>query len=46
MDAEFVHQMDALYIIMFQLIVSTVVMKWKTAEIHDDGFLFVPSVWR
>lgn len=39
MDAEFVTNMDALCIILFQLIVSAIVMKWKPLKSMMTGFL-------
>ena len=39
MDAEFVTSMDALYIILLQIVVSTVVMRWKPLSTMISGFL-------
>jgi len=39
MDAEFVTNMDALYIILLQIAVSTVVMRWKPLSSMVAGFL-------
>jgi MFS family permease len=39
MDAEFVTNMDALYIILLQIVVSTVVMRWKPLNSMMTGFL-------
>jgi dipeptide/tripeptide permease len=39
MDAEFVTNMDALYIILLQIVVSTVVMRWKPLHSMMAGFL-------
>ena len=39
MDAEFVTNMDALYIIAFQVLVSTIVMRWKPLNTMIAGFL-------
>ena len=39
MDAEFVTNMDALYIIMLQIVVSTIVMRWKPLHSMTVGFL-------
>ena len=39
MDAEFVTNMDALYIILLQIVVSTVVMRWKPLRSMMTGFL-------
>ena len=38
-DAEFITSIDALYIIIFQIIVSTIVMKWKPLQSMTIGFL-------
>ena len=43
MDAEFVTNMDALFIIAFQILVSTVVMRWKPLNAMITGF-FVCSI--
>jgi len=39
MDAEFVTNFDALYIILLQIVVSTVVMRWKPLHSMMAGFL-------
>jgi dipeptide/tripeptide permease len=39
MDAEFVTSMDALYIILLQMAVSTMVMRWKPLSTMMTGFL-------
>ncbi|MDR0575878.1 MAG: MFS transporter [Tannerella sp.] len=39
MDAEFVTNMDALYIILLQIVVSTIVMRWKPLNSMMTGFL-------
>ena len=39
MDAEFVTTMDALYIILLQIVVSTIVMRWKPLHSMMTGFL-------
>jgi dipeptide/tripeptide permease len=39
MDAEFVTNMDALYIILLQIVVSTLVMRWKPLHSMMAGFL-------
>ena len=39
MDAEFVTNLDALYIILFQIVVSTIVMRWKPLHSMMAGFL-------
>ncbi|MDR0796334.1 MAG: MFS transporter [Tannerella sp.] len=39
MDAEFVTNLDALYIIALQILVSTVVMRWKPLHSMMTGFL-------
>jgi dipeptide/tripeptide permease len=39
MDAEFVTNMDALYIILLQIVVSTIVMRWKPLHSMMAGFL-------
>ena len=39
MDAEFVTNMDALYIILLQIAVSTIVMRWKPLRSMVTGFL-------
>ena len=39
MDAEFVTNMDALYIILLQIMVSTIVMRWKPLNAMMAGFL-------
>ncbi|MDR2913790.1 MAG: MFS transporter [Tannerella sp.] len=39
MDAEFVTNMDALYIILLQIVVSTIVMRWKPLNSMITGFL-------
>ncbi|WP_372752970.1 MFS transporter [Labilibaculum sp.] len=39
MEAEFIVNFDALFIIIFQLIVSTIVMKWKPLKTMMTGFL-------
>ena len=39
MDAEFITNFDALYIIGFQIIVSTLVMKWKPMKSMTTGFV-------
>ena len=39
MEAEFITNFDALFIIIFQIIVSTVVMKWKPLKTMMTGFL-------
>jgi dipeptide/tripeptide permease len=39
MDAEFVTNLDALYIIVFQILVSTVIMRWKPLHSMMAGFL-------
>ena len=39
MDAEFVTNMDALYIILLQIAVSTIVMRWKPLRSMMTGFL-------
>jgi len=39
MDAEFVTNMDALYIIILQLVVSSIVMRWKPLHSMMAGFL-------
>ncbi len=39
LDAEFVTNMDALYIILLQIIVSTIVMRWKPLNSMMAGFL-------
>lgn len=37
--AEYITNMDALYIIMFQIIVSTIIMKWRPLNAMMTGFL-------
>lgn len=39
MEAEFITNFDALFIIIFQIIVSTIVMKWKPLRTMMTGFL-------
>ena len=39
LDAEFITNFDALFIVAFQLIVSTVVMRWKALNSMITGFL-------
>lgn len=39
LDAEFITNMDALYIIVFQIMVSTIVMRWKPLNSMMTGFL-------
>ncbi|WP_461630596.1 MFS transporter [Labilibaculum euxinus] len=39
MEAEFITNFDALFIIIFQLIVSTIVMKWQPLKTMMTGFL-------
>lgn len=39
LDAEFITNMDALYIIIFQIMVSTIVMRWKPLNSMMTGFL-------
>nr|WP_320117989.1 MFS transporter [uncultured Marinifilum sp.] len=39
MEAEFITNFDALFIIIFQIIVSTIVMKWKPLQTMMTGFL-------
>lgn len=39
MDAEFITNFDALYIIAFQILVSTLVMKWKPMKSMTTGFV-------
>ena len=39
MEAEFITNFDALFIIIFQIIVSTIVMKWKPLRTMMSGFL-------
>jgi MFS family permease len=39
MDAEFVTNLDALYIIFLQIVVSTIVMRWKPLHSMMTGFL-------
>ena len=39
MDAEFITNFDALYIIAFQIVVSTMVMKWKPMKSMTTGFV-------
>jgi dipeptide/tripeptide permease len=39
LDAEFITNMDALYIILLQIIVSTIVMRWKPLNSMMTGFL-------
>ncbi|BAX79871.1 MFS transporter [Labilibaculum antarcticum] len=39
MEAEFITNFDALFIIIFQIIVSTLVMKWKPLRTMMTGFL-------
>ena len=39
MDAEFITNFDALYIIVFQIVVSTLVMKWKPLKSMTTGFV-------
>ena len=39
MDAEFITNFDALYIIVFQIVVSTMVMKWKPMKSMTTGFV-------
>ncbi|MCD7900862.1 MAG: MFS transporter [Bacteroides sp.] len=39
LDAEFITNLDALYIIIFQIMVSTIVMKWKPLHSMMTGFL-------
>ena len=39
LDAEFVTNMDALYIIILQIVVSTIVMRWKPLHSMMAGFL-------
>ena len=39
MDAEFVTSLGALYIIVFQILISTVVMRWKPLNSMMTGFL-------
>ncbi len=39
MDAEFITNFDAMFIIIFQLMVSTIVMKWKPLNAMMTGFL-------
>ena len=39
MDAEFITNFDALFIIIFQIMISTLVMKWKPLNAMMTGFL-------
>jgi len=39
MDAEFITNFDALFIIIFQIMISTLVMKWKPLHAMMTGFL-------
>lgn len=39
MEAEFITNFDAMFIIMFQLVVSTIVMRWKPLNTMMTGFL-------
>jgi dipeptide/tripeptide permease len=39
MEAEFITNFDAMFIIMFQLVVSTLVMRWKPLNTMMSGFL-------
>jgi dipeptide/tripeptide permease len=39
MDAEFITNFDALFIIIFQIMISTIVMKWKPLNAMMTGFL-------
>lgn len=39
MEAEFITNFDALYIIIFQVIISTIVMKWRPLQSMMAGFL-------
>ena len=39
MDAEFITNFDALFIIIFQIVISTLVMKWKPLNAMMTGFL-------
>lgn len=39
LDSEFITNMDALYIILLQIVVSTIVMKWKPLRSMMSGFL-------
>ena len=39
MDAEFITNFDAMFIIIFQIMISTLVMKWKTLNAMMTGFI-------